>query len=58
MECKKCIFSNGNECDYKLNDELIINGRRYDGCRASRKNLPNDVCDKDSIFCKKIHGGK
>lgn len=43
-----------NECKYKIKNEILKEGRLYDGCIKSRKNLTDDICDYDSSFCKEV----
>lgn len=41
-------------CKHLIKNEIRIGGKFFDGCRKSRKDLPNDICDSTSCFCKKV----
>ena len=45
--CKK-------ECKYLIKNEIITEGKLYNGCRKSRKDLPDDICNCESSFCKTV----
>ena len=32
----------------------MIDDKFYDGCRKSKKDLPNDICNSKSDFCDKM----
>lgn len=43
-----------NKCKWRIEEEIIfVNKGKWDGCRKSKRNTPNDLCIPQSEFCKK-----
>jgi hypothetical protein len=47
------------DCKWRIEKEMIFIGKgKWDGCRKSKRNTPNDLCIPQSDFCKRNYAKK